>query len=88
MNQLTVGACHEKCAPPDVQKTANTTVVNSICKIGLTAVTSRAVITSGDGAYTIKVTSKWDGGPPVPGIAGGGHEQHDDRRQAARRMPV
>ena len=72
MNQLTVGARQEKCAQPDVQKTGNTTVVNSICKIGPTTVTSRGVITSGDGAYTIKFTSTWEGGPPVPGMPAAG----------------
>jgi hypothetical protein len=72
MNQLTVGARQEKCAQPDVQKAGDTTVVNSVCKIGPTTVTSRGVITSSDGAYTIKFTSTWEGGPPVPGMPAAG----------------
>lgn len=68
MNQLTVGARQEKCPPPDVQKNGNTTVVNAVCKLAATTVTTRGVITTGDGAYTIKLTSKWEGGPPVPGL--------------------
>jgi hypothetical protein len=72
MNQLTIGARQEKCPPADVQKTGDTTVVNSTCKIGPTTITSRGVITSGDGAYTIKFTSKWEGGPPIPGMPAAG----------------
>jgi hypothetical protein len=72
MNQLTVGARQEKCAQPDVQKAGNTTVVNSICKIGPSTITSRGVITTGDGAYTIKLASKWEGGPPIPGMPAAG----------------
>jgi hypothetical protein len=68
MNQLTIGARQEKCPPPDVQKNGNTTVVNAVCKLAATTVTTRGVITTGDGAYTIKLPSKWEGGPPVPGL--------------------
>jgi len=68
MNQLTVGARQEKCPPPDVQKNGNTTVVNAVCKLAATMVTTRGVITTGDDAYTIKLMSKWEGGPPVPGL--------------------
>jgi hypothetical protein len=73
MNQLTVGARQEKCPPADVHKTGDTTVLNSVCKIGpSTTITSRGTITTGDGAYTIKFTSKWEGGPPIPGMPAAG----------------
>ena len=72
MNQLTVGARQEKCPQPEVQKSGNTTTVNSTCKIGPSTITSRGVITSGDGAYTIKFMSKWEGGPPIPGMPAAG----------------
>jgi hypothetical protein len=68
MNQLTIGARQEKCPPPDVQKNGNTTVVNTVCKLAATMVTTRGVITTGEGAYTIKLMSKWEGGPPLPGL--------------------
>jgi Protein of unknown function (DUF3617) len=72
MNQLIVGARQEKCPPADVQKTGDTTVVNSICKIGASTITSRGTITTGDGAYTIKFIAKWEGGPPIPGMPAAG----------------
>jgi hypothetical protein len=72
LNQLTVGARQEKCSPPEVQTNGNTTVADSVCKIGPTTITSRSVITSNDDAYTIKVTSTWEGGAPVPGIPAAG----------------
>ena len=72
LNQLTVGARQEKCSPPEVQTNGNTTVADSVCKVGPTTITSRSVITSSDNAYTIKMTSKWEGGAPVPGIPAAG----------------
>ena len=72
MNQLTVGARQEKCPQPEVQKSGNTTTVNSTCKIGPSTITSRGVITTGDGAYTIKFMSKWEGGSPIPGMPAAG----------------
>ena len=70
--RLTVGTRLEKCAPPEVRTNGNTTVVDTVCKIGPTTMTSRSVITSSDNAYTIKMTSKLEGGTPVPGIPAAG----------------
>jgi len=55
-----------------LQTNGNFTVADSVCKIGPTTITSHSVITAGDGAYTIKFMSKWEGGSPVPGMPAAG----------------
>ena len=50
------------CSKQNVQRSGNTITVDSVCKIGPTTTTSRAVITGDfNSAYTVRVTSK--GGP-------------------------
>jgi hypothetical protein len=57
------------CSKQDVQRAGNTITVDSVCNIGGATTTSRAVA-SGDfnSGYTVKVTSKREGGPAVPGM--------------------
>jgi len=54
--------------------------VDSVCKIANSTVTTHAVV-SGDfnSAYTVKVTSKREGGAPAPGHACGWHLEFDAR---------
>jgi hypothetical protein len=61
------------CSKQDVQKVGSTFVVDSVCKIGQGTTTSHSVV-SGDfnSAYTVKVTSKREGGPAVPGMPADG----------------
>jgi hypothetical protein len=63
----------DMCSKQDVQKVGNTYVVDSVCKIGQSTTTSHAVV-SGDfnSAYTVKVTSKREGGPAMPGMPADG----------------
>ena len=63
----------DMCSKQDVQKVGNTFVVDSVCKIGPSTTTSHAVV-AGDfnSAYTVKVTSKREGGPAIPGIPADG----------------
>jgi hypothetical protein len=63
----------DMCSKQDVQKVGNTYVVDSVCKIGTSTTTSHAVV-SGDfnSAYTVKVTSKREGGPAMPGMPADG----------------
>jgi hypothetical protein len=63
----------DMCSKQDVQKVGNTYVIDSVCKIGQSTTTSQAVV-SGDfnSAYTVKVTSKREGGPPMPGMPADG----------------
>src|SRR5262245_4846334 len=53
----------DMCSKQDVQKVGGTIVIDSICKIGDATTTSHAVV-SGDfnSAYTVKVSSKREGG--------------------------
>ena len=64
---------HEACTKRDMQKAGDTITVDSVCKFGGMTITSHAVVTgSFDSAYTVKVTSKRDGGPAMPpGVTGG-----------------
>ena len=66
-------ARQQMCSKRDVQKVGSTVVVDSVCKIGETTTTSHAVV-SGDfnSAYTVKVSSKREGGPAMPGLPADG----------------
>jgi hypothetical protein len=66
-------ARQEMCSKRDVQKVGSTIVVDSVCKIGEATTTSHAVV-SGDfnSAYTVKVSSKREGGPTIPGMPADG----------------
>jgi hypothetical protein len=69
MNSIGGNMQKDACSKQDVQKVGTTIVVDSVCKIGQGTTTSHAVV-SGDfnSAYTVKVTSKREGGPAVPGM--------------------
>jgi hypothetical protein len=73
MNALGGNMQKEMCSKQDVQRAGNTIVVDSVCKFGPMTNTSHAVV-SGDfnSAYTVKVDSKRDGGPAMPGMPAGG----------------
>jgi Protein of unknown function (DUF3617) len=66
-------ARQQLCSKRDVQKVGSTIVVDSVCKIGEVTTTSHAVV-SGDfnSAYTVKVTSKREGGAAAPGMPADG----------------
>jgi hypothetical protein len=67
------GPAKDACSKRDIQNSGGTITVDSVCKFGAVTVTSHAVV-SGDfnQAYTVKVASKRDGGPPMPAGAPGG----------------
>lgn len=63
------GAQGAACSKQDMQKSGNTITVDSVCTFGGATTTSHAVVTgSFDSAYTVDVTSKREGGPPMPGM--------------------
>jgi len=59
----------DMCGKQDVRRVGSTLVVESVCKLGAMTTSSRAEI-SGDfnSAYTVKVSSRREGGPAVPGL--------------------
>ena len=63
----------DMCSKRDVKKVGNTIVVDSVCKFGPMTITSQAVA-SGDfnSAYSVKVTTKREGGPAIPGMPADG----------------
>jgi hypothetical protein len=73
MNSIGGNMRQDMCSKQDVQKSGDTIVVDSICKVGPATTTSHAVVTGDfNSAYTVKVTSKREGGPAVPGMAAEG----------------
>ena len=66
----TVGANRRaECSKQDVTRAGDTLVIDSVCQMGPTSVTSHGVVSGNfDSAYTIKVTSKREGGRTVPGV--------------------
>jgi hypothetical protein len=62
------------CGKQDVRRVGSTLVVESVCKLGPMTTSSRAEI-SGDfnSAYTVKVSSKREGGPSAPGLGRDGN---------------
>ena len=64
------GMAQDICPDKNIQRSGNTITVDATCKFGGGAMTtiSHSVITgSFDSGYTVKVTSKKMGGPPIPG---------------------
>jgi hypothetical protein len=60
---------NDMCSKQDVQQSGGTITVDSVCKIGPATTTSHGVITGDfNRAYTVKVTSKREGGPAIPGL--------------------
>ena len=68
MNAMGTSIQKDMCAKQDTRRVGDTIVVDSVCKFGETTTSSHGVI-SGDfnSAYTVKVDSKREGGPPLPG---------------------
>ena len=72
MNSGSGGMSRETCTKKDVKTSGNTITMDSVCQSGGTTTTSHAVITgSFDQAYTVRVTSTRQGGPPTPGTTPG-----------------
>lgn len=68
MNQNYGGANEQMCSKNDVSRSGETMIVDSVCKFGGATATTHAVVTgSFDSAYTVDVTTKREGGPPLPG---------------------
>jgi len=72
MNAQFGGSVQEACSKQDIKNSGGTITVDSVCKFGPTTTTSHAVVTgSFDSAYTMKVASTREGGPPLPGTTPG-----------------
>jgi len=73
MNSIGGNMQKEACSKQDVTKTGGTIVVDSVCKFGSITTTSHGVVTGDfDSAYTVKVTSKREGGQAIPGMPADG----------------
>jgi hypothetical protein len=74
MNAMGENLRQDMCSKQDVQqKVGSTIVVDSVCQVGPTKITTHSVV-SGDfnSAYTVKVASKREGGTAPPGMPADG----------------
>lgn len=74
MNSALGLASWQACSKKDVQKSGNTTTIDSVCKVSGVTNTSHTVITgSFDSAYTVTIASMSEGGEKVKGMPKGEH---------------
>ena len=69
MNTMGANARAESCSKKDVRVSGNTVTVDSVCEIGNGATAVSHAVVTGDfnSSYVVKVNSKRNGGPTVPG---------------------
>ena len=71
MNGFGENAKPDMCPRQDVKKVGNTIVVDTLCRIDAITIASHGVITGDfNSAYTLKVTTRREGGPPEAGPGG------------------
>lgn len=72
MNTALGLASWQACSKKDVQKSGNTTTIDSVCKVNGVTNTSHMVITgSFDSAYTVTIASTSEGGEKIKGMPKG-----------------
>ena len=72
MNMNFGGSNEQACSKLDMKTSGGSITIDSVCKFGEMTTTSHSVVTgSFDSAYTVKVASTRQGGPPMPGVAAG-----------------
>jgi Protein of unknown function (DUF3617) len=69
MQDMSQGMRGQSCSKREMKKVGNTIVFESVCGTGAGTATSHGVV-SGDfnSAYTVKINSKREGGPPIPNM--------------------
>ena len=71
--QARYGGAQGSCSKQDVADAGGTMTFDTVCKVGAATTTTHGVVTgSFDSAYTMQITSKSAGGPPIPGVPAGG----------------
>ena len=66
------GAAQRDCSKQDITNSDGAITIDSVCDFGGATSASHAVVTGDfNSAYTVDVTSKREGGPPIPGTAPG-----------------
>lgn len=75
MNAMAGGRA-DMCSKMNMQKTSTGYTFESVCNLGTGNATSSGTITgSFDSAYVVDVTTKHEGGPPIPGMPAQSHMQ-------------
>ena len=69
MQDMSAGMRGQSCSRREMKKVGDTIVFDSVCSTGAGTATSHGVV-SGDfnSAYTVKINSKREGGPPAKGM--------------------
>jgi Protein of unknown function (DUF3617) len=61
----------QECSKRDIQVNGSTVTIDSVCRINGVTMTTHAVASGNfNSAYTVKLTTRRDGGPPAAGAAG------------------
>jgi len=69
MQQMGATARTENCSKQDVRRSGAAITFESVCRLGNMTMSSQGTVTgSFDSGYTMKMTSKREGGPAVPGM--------------------
>ena len=69
MQDMSQGVRGQSCSRREMKKVGATIVFDSVCSMGAGTTTSHGVV-SGDfnSAYTVKINSRREGGPPIPNM--------------------
>src|ERR1043165_2955069 len=69
MQDMSQGVRGQSCSKREMKKVGSTIVFDSVCSMGAGTTTSHGVV-SGDfnSAYTVKINSRREGGPPIPNM--------------------
>lgn len=69
MQDMSGGMQAQSCSKRESKKVGDTIVMDSICNFGMGTTTTHGVVTGDfNSAYTVKMTSKREGGPQMPGM--------------------
>jgi hypothetical protein len=69
MQDMSAGVRGQGCSKRETKKVGDTIVFDSVCNMGAGTTTSHGEVTGDfNSAYTVKINSKREGGPPVPNM--------------------
>lgn len=70
MSAASAGAGSDQCSKQDIKQSGATITIDSVCNFGGAGTTTSHSVLTGDfnAGYTVKTTSKREGGPSIPGM--------------------
>jgi len=70
MNTMGASTRNDQCSKQDIKQSGSTITIDSVCNFGGAGTTTSHSVVTGDfnAGYTVKTTSKREGGPSIPGM--------------------